>query len=107
MTNRYKILPKARADLEKIWLYGVNQWGLAQAERYLAELEQSFQFIAQNPELCRERHEFTPPVRIYHQGRHLIIYHLNDDCSVIIRILHDRMNVGQHIESDSLFIQAG
>lgn len=70
-----------------------------QAERYLEELEQSFQLIAQNPELCRERLEFNPPVRIHHQGRHLIIYHLNDDCSVIIRILHDRMNAQEHIES--------
>ncbi len=97
MVNRYKILPKARFDLEDIWLYGVNQWGLKQAEHYLEELEQSFQFITENPKLCRERDEFTPPVRIHHQGRHLIVYFINDDHILIIRVLHNSMDIEQHL----------
>ncbi len=93
----YKILPKARDDLEAIWLYGVNQWGLKQAEQYLEELEQNFQLITENPKFYREREEFTPPVRICHCGRHLIIYMIEGDHVLIIRILHDSMDVKRHI----------
>ncbi|NHQ75809.1 type II toxin-antitoxin system RelE/ParE family toxin [Roseovarius gahaiensis] len=33
-----ELSPKARADLEDIWLYSLSQWGLAQADAYLAAL---------------------------------------------------------------------
>ena len=35
-----ELSPKAQADLEDIWLYSLSQWGLAQADDYLAELRQ-------------------------------------------------------------------
>jgi toxin ParE1/3/4 len=97
LIDHYKLLPKARADLEDIWLYSVNKWGVAQAEKYLEELEQSFKFIAENPELYPERDEFTPPVRILHHGRHLVVYLVKKDHILIIRVLHDSMDIVRHL----------
>lgn len=98
MTNCYKILPKARDDLEEIWLYGVQHWGLARAESYLEGLEQSFQLIAKNPELFRGRHEFSPPVRIHHYKKHLLVYDIADKSVLILRVLHKRMEIEQKLD---------
>ncbi|PPC92029.1 MAG: plasmid stabilization protein ParE [Methylobacter sp.] len=93
----YKLRPQALNDLEAIWLYGVKRWGLAQAEKYLTALTHSFQSIAENPLLCRERDEFTPPVRIHHQGRHVVLYLIEDNHIAIIRVLHDSMVIDLHL----------
>jgi toxin ParE1/3/4 len=84
-------------DLEDIWLYSVKKWGLAQTEHYLEELVTNFQFLAENPELCAEHYEFTPPVRISHYGKHLIVYLIKDDHILIIRVLHDSMELSRHL----------
>lgn len=97
MIDCCKVLPKARADLEEIWLYTVDQWGLMQAEKYLEELEQSFRLLTENPWICLERDEFTPPARIYHYGRHLIVYLEKEDYILIVRVLHDNMDIVRHL----------
>lgn len=76
MIKSYKLLPKAYVDLENIWLYGLNQWG---------GVKQTL------------RNEFEPPVRIHHHGRHLIVYQNQNEHILIIRILHDSMDIEQHL----------
>lgn len=93
----YKLLPKALGDLEGLWLYSVDKWGIEQTEQYLSELEQAFIFLSENPKICPERQELTPPVRIFHQGRHLIVYRIKEDHISIIRILHDSMDIERHL----------
>jgi toxin ParE1/3/4 len=91
------LLPKARADLEEIWLYTIDEWGATQAERYLDELEQSFQLLAGNPDICLEWDDLTPAVHIYHCIRHLIIYFQKEDSILILRVLHANMDVVRHL----------
>ena len=43
-----KITPKARADLDAIWDYTVQQWNVEQAEAYLASLGKTMQLLEQN-----------------------------------------------------------
>lgn len=38
MSGTYALRELARADLEAIWVYTVEQWGVEQAERYLQGL---------------------------------------------------------------------
>lgn len=53
---------------------GSAKWGLRQAEHYADSLFALFDFLAEYPEMAREREEFTPPVRIHPIGSHLVIY---------------------------------
>ena len=46
----FRLTPAALHELEGIWHYTVQQWGVAQAERYLDELNSSFDARAQAPE---------------------------------------------------------
>ena len=50
------------------------------------------------PNLCPDRDEFNPPVKIHHHRKHLIIYVIENDDILIVRLLHDRMDIQQHME---------
>jgi len=89
---------KAKLDLIDVWLYTFNQWGEAQADKYLDDLESSLELLAEQPLICRERTEFKPPVRIYQYEHHLIVYTILSDKIVIIRVLHENMNVDLQLE---------
>jgi toxin ParE1/3/4 len=36
--TRYRLSPKAQADLEEIWTYSVERWGEARATAYLTAI---------------------------------------------------------------------
>ena len=93
----YKLTAEADNDLTDIYVDGFRTFGERQAEKYFSELESCFELLANAPLICRERIEFTPPVRIHHRGRHLIIYIIQDDRILIIRVLRDNMDVKRHL----------
>ncbi len=95
----YKLTSKAENDLIEIYVYGFQKFGERQAEKYFSELEDCFQVLNTSPLICRERIEFTPPVRIHHHGRHLVIYVIQENQILIVRILHDSMDIQQHLSS--------
>lgn len=83
----YRLTPAAQDDLEDIWLYTLEQWSLQRADRYTDILEDTFDRLLFMPEMARERSEFDSPVRIHPSAEHLIIYRIEGDCLVILRVL--------------------
>jgi hypothetical protein len=49
--------------------------------------------LAENPLICPERIEFVPPVRIHHHDKHLVVYIYENNAILIIRLLHERMDI--------------
>ena len=45
----YRLSPNAADDLERIWFYGLEQWGVVQADRYIEALYQRFSELAEAP----------------------------------------------------------
>lgn len=85
----HRLTRKAAEDILAIFTAGVRQFGLAQAEKYHAGLEQAFLLLADNPELARNRQEISPPVRVYPYGSHLIIYLVEENRDIlIVRVRH-------------------
>lgn len=95
----YKLTPEAENDLIEIYVYGFQKFGEMQAEKYFSELEGCFQILSEKPLISRERTEFTPSVRIHHHGRHLVIYIIQNNQVLIVRVLHDSMDLQQHLSS--------
>lgn len=93
--QNYKLVPAAEKDLESIWRYTEQEWGIRQAENYIDQMDEAFQLVAGQPLMCRERQEFSPPVRIHHQGHHLIVYKIEIDSIKIIRVLHESMDIDE------------
>lgn len=88
---RHRLSRKAEADLVHIYVEGARLFGTAQAEKYYAELERTFELLADNPMIARERTEVSPPVRMHPHGSHVVVYVLEDDSRIrIIRIRHGR-----------------
>jgi toxin ParE1/3/4 len=81
------LTPAAQRDLEDIWLYTAQTWSMAQADRYSDIMEDTFDRLLFMPEMARERSEFDPPVRIHPSAEHLIIYRVERDQLVILRVL--------------------
>lgn len=87
----HKLSRAAEEDIVSIYVEGAALFGFDQAERYHAELEQVFRFLADNPEAARERMEISPPVRCHPHGSHIVIYLIQDDRDVLIlRVRHAR-----------------
>lgn len=85
----YRLTRKAEEDIIHIYLEGLRLFGRDQAIAYHGELENTFELIADNPAMARERVEIDPPVRIHPHQSHLIVYLVQDDNEVlIVRIRH-------------------
>lgn len=92
MNDTPALRPAARADLSDIWEYTVTAWSVSQAQTYLADLGRTFERICAFPEGARLRTEFTPPVRLWPHGQHVIVYTVTEETIDILRILHRRAN---------------
>ena len=75
-----------------IFWHGLESFGAVRTERYVTELEQSFDHLSRFPEATRLRTEMTPPVRAYPQDAHVIIYEIEDENIVVLRIRSAREN---------------
>ena len=53
--------------------------------------------IADNPRIAPERMEYMPPVRIHHHAKHYIVYLVEDDHILIVRLLRDEMDLTKHL----------
>ncbi|MCW2283424.1 toxin ParE1/3/4 [Rhodoblastus acidophilus] len=91
-SSSYRLAPRALADLDDIWRFSAENWGLEQADRYLDTLVSMFETIAEMPTLARERREFKPPVRIHVHESHLIVYTSAGDRVTILRVLGGRQD---------------
>jgi toxin ParE1/3/4 len=92
----YRLSPKAREDMEAVWLYSLAQWGADQTERYVDELTEAFQFLAHNAEAGAACENIRVGYRKYPIMRHVVYYRKAKYGIEIMRILHDRMLASRH-----------
>lgn len=86
----YRLSTRADADLIAIYEAGAELFGSAQAESYVAGLRATIMLIAKRPRAYRERREIVPPVRVSRFHAHLVVYELEGDGIVVIRLPHGR-----------------
>jgi toxin ParE1/3/4 len=96
--SRYLLSPAAQADLEQIWDYTHDRWGVDQAEEYLRELQCAIERAAANPQIGRACDEIRPGYRKLAAGSHTLFYRATADGLVdVVRVLHQRMDVDRHV----------
>lgn len=47
----YRLSPNATADLERIWNYGAERWGIEAADKYNADFFDHFETLVKQPEM--------------------------------------------------------
>ena len=99
--KQYRLSPAAERDLEEIWLYTFNQWGLTQANRYTDDLLAAFQRLAAHPQHGQRVNHIRPGYRRSRVRRHAIYYRAFDYGIAVIRVLHDRMSPLRHLTDEA------
>lgn len=98
MNSRYVLSPAAQIDLEQIWDYTHDRWGVDQAERYLRAVQHGIERAAANPRIGRACDEIRPGYRKLAAGSHILFYRVTDAGIIdVVRILHQRMDVDRHL----------
>ncbi len=70
----FELTRKAKGDLYAIALYSEQQWGKAQRNLYIKQLDDAFHVIAENPALGKNCDALLPGYRKFPQGSHVIYY---------------------------------
>jgi toxin ParE1/3/4 len=73
-----------------IWRTSAKTWTAAQADIYIDTPIATIETIVAMPTLALEHVDFDPPVRIHPAAEHLIIYCIEADAILVIRILGGR-----------------
>lgn len=86
--------PQADLDLDGIWHYvAVESGSLQIADRLIDSITQRFNLLANYPNLGRRRDEdLRPGLRTFPVGEHVIIYRLQDEDVLILRVLRGSRN---------------
>ncbi len=93
----YRLTPEAKSDMEAIWLYTLEEWGLEQANRYTDELTEVFSQLVENPKTATSCDHIRNGYRLRKFGRHVIYFQLTDYGIAVVRVLHDRMLSTLHL----------
>lgn len=102
MTARYVLTAQAKQDLAEIADYIAEASGLAPAEQVVRELQRSFQFLAEQPDVGHGREDITddPEVRFWSVYSYLLVFVPAAKPLAVVSILHgarDPKNIAEHI----------
>ena len=90
-------LSKKDDDLDEIYVYSVQSFGEAQADKYFLGLCASLQALADNPRLGREAPWLNPGLRWHQHERHVVFYMTEGADIFIVRVLHAAMDFMHHL----------
>ena len=94
MNQAWRLTPRALEDLDAIADYTLEKWGSDRLASYLGSMTASFQRLAENPLLGRERPDIHPGYRSFPSGSHIVFYIEEGNFINIIGIPHKSMDVG-------------
>ncbi|MEF0943277.1 type II toxin-antitoxin system RelE/ParE family toxin [Rhizobium sp. BR 362] len=90
-------LPKAASDIDQIYDYTEEKWGYEQAEDYVFALRDRCHALVKGIARGRKVGGIKPDYLALVSGSHFIIYKDAAQTITIVRILHQRMNIGAHL----------
>lgn len=80
------------ADIDHIAEEGAKQFGFVQSEVYELQLVDMFDTLAANPYMAAERHSAAGSIRLMPIGAHNILYVVEAEDVIILRVLHGLQN---------------
>ena len=98
MSADYSLRHQAQNDLESIWLYSYQEWGVDQADKYVRSLLSRFTWLSENPNLGKHRADIKSGYYCFPEGMHLAFYKITRDGIDIIGIPHESMDIITHFD---------
>lgn len=94
--NNHTYSLRAERDIQHIYRDTFKKWGEIQADKYDASLKHSIDLITSNPNLGRKCDYIKSGYRRHESGHHIIFYRQRKNNILIIRILHEKMDIEKH-----------
>ena len=88
----YRLSHEARRDLDDIWDYSRDQWGVRRATRYLRDIRAAIELIAEHPDIGQALERPDEAFRKRPTESHVIFYRLERGVVEVARILHQNMD---------------
>jgi toxin ParE1/3/4 len=88
--------PAAIADIGAIWDYTAETWGVVQADRYVDDIRSACVALADGERTGRKVDVLDGYLK-FPVGRHLIFFRQAEKGIVVIRVLHQSMDVERHL----------
>ncbi len=95
--QKFHVRKTADKDLNKIFIYSVENFGIKRAEQYIDDIVTTFQNLAENYEQGRDCSYIKPNLYAWDIVSHVIFYKPTKDGISIYRILHSSMDYKKHI----------
>ena len=92
-TRRVAISRDAARDIDRISDDTIERWGNRQARTYVATLRTDIDSLSEFAERFPFHTGRYAQLRKMRSGHHLIFYGVTDDRVLIVRVLHERMDV--------------
>lgn len=89
----YTLRLRAQSDLESIWQYSFETWGVRQADHYLRSFVARFEWLAENPLLGKPRDDIKSGYRSFPEGQHVVFYKINQQQIDIIGVVHQNQDI--------------
>ncbi len=89
--------PRAQIDIKDTWKYSVEHFGLNRTEEYMRNIENGIKNIASGTIQGRACDEIRAGYFKLPVGSHVLFFRHIETTIDIVRILHKRMDVEQHI----------
>jgi toxin ParE1/3/4 len=88
----------ARSDLESIDDYGIDRFGEDAADALSDGFERAFAQLAEFPRSAPERPDYGENVRCWMHLGYRVLYQLEGENVVIVRVLHHSRDVGKALD---------
>jgi len=89
--------PKAIADLEDIFNYSVQEFGITRAEHYILELNEAFTNLADGPHIGNDYGYVKPDLKGVAVVSHIVFFKYTDTQLIVIRVFHKSMDYKGHL----------
>lgn len=93
----YRLSNESETDIAGIYEYGIEKFGILQAQEYLIGLHNLFQTLTKNPYIGRDASEFSPSLIRFNYKSHMVFYLKSDSDISIVRVLHQSMDYPQYL----------
>jgi toxin ParE1/3/4 len=94
----YRLTSDAQSDLIEIRRYTLAQWGIQQSQKYLSDMRQTIQLLAETPTLGKLRPDVVSGAFSFPYVSHVIYYFQHREQIIVFGVLHKRMVPSKHLE---------
>lgn len=92
----YLLSESAQQDIISIRDYTMQIWGKEQTSKYLTQLKQRLEWLAESPALGQKRDEIKEGYISFPEGRHVIFYRYAEGGIEVMGIVHQSEDIDTH-----------